>query len=129
MAGLAGSSVSRGASGPRPVKAEERRTAQRVLLRVQACVHVALQGKPTTLDVATLSVNPSGALVLMKQGLPVETRLVLEHRATKERVACKVARPPREMPEGFHVPLELDAPSPAFWKIDFPPVDWRPEGL
>jgi hypothetical protein len=109
------------------VGTDERRRGQRVLLRIQASIHVSLQGKATTIDVATLSVNPGEALVLMKQGLPVETRLVLEHKATKERIACKVARPPKEMPEGYHVPLEFDSPSPAFWKIDFPPADWRPD--
>ena len=123
MTGSSGKAAPRAASVPGPVKSEERRKGQRVLLRVQARIHVALEGKPTTLDVATLSVNPTGALVLMKQGLPAETRLVLEHKATKERVACKVAGLPREMPEGFHVPLEFDAPSPTFWKIDFPPAD------
>lgn len=110
---------------PRPVAVEERRRSQRVLLRTRAKIHVALAGKLTTIDAITLSVNPQGALVVMSQSLPVESRLVLEHGSTKERVACKVARPAREMPEGFHVPLEFDSPAPAFWGIAFPPMDWR----
>jgi hypothetical protein len=115
------------ASHTTPGRAAERRRGQRVLLRVRANVHVALQGQSTTFEVATLSVNPSGALVVMKQSLPAETRVVLEHKGTKERVACKVVRAPREMPEGFHVPLEFDSPAPNFWKIAFPPADWRPD--
>jgi hypothetical protein len=110
---------------PRPVAVEERRRSQRVLLRTRAKIHVALAGKLTTIDAITLSVNPQGALVVMNQNLPVESRLVLEHGNTKERVACKVARAAREMPEGFHVPLEFDSPAPAFWGIAFPPMDWR----
>jgi hypothetical protein len=114
-----------------PVKAavssQERRRGQRVLLRIRANIHVALQGKATTLDAATLSVTPQGAVVVMKQNLPAETRLVLEHGGTKQRVDCKVARPPRATAEGFHIPLEFDAPAPGFWKINFPPSDWRPE--
>jgi len=109
------------------VSREERRRTQRVLLRVRASIHVALKGTATTFDVFTLNVNPGGALILMNQSLPPETRLVLEHGSTHERVACKVVRQPREMPEGFHVPLEFDSPAPDFWKIDFPPTDWRPE--
>lgn len=105
---------------------EERRRSQRVLLRVKANLHVALQGKPVTFDVFTLSVNTQGAVVIMKQGLPPETRVVLEHGATRERVACKVIRPAKETAEGFHVPLEFDSPAPHFWKIAFPPEDWRP---
>jgi PilZ domain len=105
---------------------EERRSSHRVLLRVRASIHVALQGKPVTFETVTLSVSNHGALVVLKQSLPCETRLVLEHSGTKERVACKVARISREMPEGFHVPLEFDSPAPNFWRIAFPPADWRP---
>jgi hypothetical protein len=113
----------------RSLAEDERRRTQRVLLRVRASIHVALQGQAKTFDVATLSVNPHGAVVVMNQNLPAETRLVLEHAGTKERVTCKVARPPRPMAEGYHVPLEFDPPAPDFWKIDFPPSDWRPENL
>ena len=113
----------------RAVTNEERRRGQRVLLRIRANIHVALQGQATTFEVNTLSVNPQGALVVMKQSLPPETRLVLEHKGTRERVACKVARAPREIPEGFQVPLEFDSPAPDFWKIAFPPADWRPDDL
>ncbi len=121
---------------PKPIRAtpltpapsgSERRRGQRVLLRVRASIHVALMGQPETFDVATLSVNPHGALVLMDRNLAAETRLVLEHGSTKERVACKVVRSSQKMPEGFHVPLEFDSPAPDFWKIDFPSPDWRPD--
>lgn len=111
---------------PAPLGSERRR-GQRVLLRVRASIHVALQGQRETIDVATLSVNPHGAMVLMDRNLAPETRLVLEHAATKERVACKVVRSSQKMPEGFHVPLEFDSPAPDFWKIDFPSPDWRPD--
>src|ERR1700692_3704478 len=58
---------------------EERRRSQRVLLRIRAKVHVALNSVPTTFDVTTLNVNVHGALIIMSQSVPVETRLVLEH--------------------------------------------------
>jgi hypothetical protein len=108
---------------------EERRRSQRVLLRVRANIHVALQGTPTTFDTTTLSVNSHGAMIILKQGLPPDTRLVLEHCGTKERVACKVVRPSREIPEGFQIPIEFDSPAPNFWGIAFPPSDWRPDDL
>lgn len=111
------------------VATEERKRSQRVLLRVRADIHVAVQGKPATLQASTISVNPQGALVLLKQALPAETRLVLEHSSTREKIACRVTRGAKEMPEGFHVPVEFDSPSPGFWKIDFPPADWRPEEM
>ena len=108
---------------------KDRRRGQRVLLRIRANIHVALQGHATTFDASTLSVTPHGAVVVMKQNLPVETRLVLEHGGTKQCVACKVPRAARETPEGFQVPVEFDSPAPGFWKIDFPPSDWRPDDV
>jgi hypothetical protein len=103
----------------------ERRRTQRVLLRVRASIHVALEGQHKTFDAATLSVTRHGAVVVMSQRLPADTQVVLEHAATSERVACKVLRPPRRVAEGYHVPLEFDRPAPNFWKIDFPPSDWQ----
>jgi len=97
-----------------------------VLLRVHTKIHVALEGRTTTLDATTLSVNAHGALVVMKQGLTVNTRLVLEHGNTKELVACKVVRPSQGMPDGCHVAVEFDSPEPDFWRITFPPSDWSP---
>ncbi len=108
------------------IAGDERRRGQRVLLRVHASVHVAMHGKEMTIDATTLSVNTHGALVVMKQTLPAEAKLVLEHGVTREKVVCKIARPAREMPEGFHIPLEFDSPAPNFWGIAFPPTDWRP---
>ena len=108
------------------IAGEERRGSQRVLLRVHASVHVALYGKELTIAATTLSVSNHGALILMKQAIPCDAHLVLEHSMTKQRIACKIARPAREMPEGFHIPLEFDSPAPNFWGIAFPPADWRP---
>jgi hypothetical protein len=104
----------------------ERRRSQRVLLRIRAHVHVNLKGAQTSLEVRTLSVNPFGAMIISADNLPAQTRLVLEHTVTHEKVACRVVRSAKEMPEGFHVPIEFDAPAPKFWMIDFPPDDWRP---
>ena len=109
------------------ISGAERRRNQRVLLRIRANIHVALQGKNTVLDAATLSVTPQGAVVVMNQSLPAETRLVLEHSGTHQRIDCKVARPPRETSEGYHTPIEFSTPAPGFWKINFPPADARPE--
>lgn len=120
-------SPAQGAAGVRQaVAGEERRRSQRVLLRVRVNIHVALGSKHSTFEVTTLSVNDHGALIAMPRSLALDTQLVLEHALTKRQVACKVARVPREMPEGFHTPLEFDAMEPNFWGIAFPPADWRP---
>ena len=108
------------------IAVEERRRSQRVLLRIRANVHVNLKGAQATLEVRTLSVNPFGAMIISAENLPPQTRLVLENTVTHEKVACRVVRSAKEMPEGFHVPIEFDSPAPKFWMIDFPPDDWRP---
>jgi hypothetical protein len=108
------------------VATDDRRRGQRVFLRVRASIHVALQGKAVTFDAATVSVNHNGALLVLKQSLPFQTRLVLEHAGTKERVPCKVIRSAQSMPEGFHTPVEFETAAPNFWHIAFPPPDWRP---
>jgi len=118
-----------GPSGKPQGGGEDRRRSQRVLLRVRAKLHVAWQGTPTTFEVTTLNVNVHGALVIMLKSLPVETRLVLEHCGTRERMACRVVRPARETPDGFHTALEFDTPAPQFWKIAFPPTNWRSDDL
>jgi hypothetical protein len=105
---------------------EQRAKSQRVLLRVKANIHVAVQGKQSTIEATTLSVYNQGATIVLKQGLPTSTKLVLEHLGTKEKINCRVAKASREMPEGFHIPLEFDAPAPNFWGIAFPPADWKP---
>ena len=115
-----------GAVGREGIAGEERRRSQRVLLRVRTHVHVALQGNPVTFEATTLSVNSHGALIVLEKSLPLEARLVLEHCGTSEKVACRVTRSAREMPEGYHIPLEFDSPAPNFWRIAFPPADWRP---
>ncbi len=116
-----------GAAGVKQsVAGEERRRSQRVLLRVRVKLHVALKGQTSTFEVTTLSVNDHGALVVMPRSLPLETRVVLEHGVTQRKVTCKLVRAPREMPEGFHIPLEFDSPEPNFWGIAFPAADWRP---
>jgi hypothetical protein len=114
------------ASSGHVIAGEERRRSQRVLLRTRANIHVALKGATQSFEVMTLSVNSHGAVVVMEKNLPVDSHLVLENAATKERIACRVTRPPREMPGGYHVPVEFDSPAPNFWGIAFPPSDWRP---
>jgi len=116
-----------GATGTRnAVAGEERRRSQRVLLRVRVNIHVPLQGRISIFEVGTLSVNDHGALIVAPRSLALDSHLTLEHCLTKRQISCRVVRSPREMPEGFHTPLEFETPEPNFWGIAFPPSDWRP---
>lgn len=98
--------------------AEERRRAQRVLLRMAVVIHVA--GKPP-ISGFTHTVSASGAMVVLPEGLPEGTKVTVENPKTQGRVEARVVRPPQMNSEGSLVPVEFLAPSPTFWNIFFPP--------
>lgn len=97
--------------------AEERRRAQRVLVRMPVVIHVAgkeLQGN-------THTVSAGGAMVILKEGISEGTKVTVENPVTKGKVEAKVIRPPQMNQEGSLVPVEFATPSPTFWNIFFPP--------
>lgn len=103
----------------RPPTAEERRRAQRVLLRIR--VNVELEGKPA-IEGFTHTVSASGAMLILPQGLAEGTKLTVENPKTQAKVEAKVVRPAQLNQEGSLVPVEFISPSPNFWGIFFPPV-------
>jgi len=104
----------------RPPTAEERRRAQRVLLKIHVTVHVVGKDKP--LEGSTHTVSASGGMLILKEGLAEGTKVVVENPKTATKVEAKVVRPPQMTHEGSLVPVEFSAPSPNFWGIFFPPV-------
>ena len=119
-AGVPGQHVKRSGAVARPQTAEERRRAQRVLLKMEVLVH--LPGKTNPIRGFTHTVSASGAMIILNEGLPMNTLLVLENAKTQKKVECRVVRPPQFNSEGSLVPVEFSAPSPQFWNIFFPPV-------
>jgi hypothetical protein len=99
--------------------AEERRRAQRVLLRMK--VHVHMAGKPEPIIGYTHTVSAGGAMIILPEGLPAGTKFTLENPSTQERVEVNVARPSQLNQEGSLVPVEFLTPAPNFWNIFFPP--------
>ena len=104
----------------RPPTAEERRRAQRVLLRIRVNVQVA--GKEATAEGFTHTVSASGAMLILHEGLGEGTKLMIENPKTQNKVEARVARAPQMTHEGSLVPVEFISPSPNFWGIFFPPV-------
>lgn len=103
----------------RPPTAEERRRAQRVLLRIR--VNVTVEGKPA-IEGFTHTVSASGAMLILPQGLPEGTMLTVENPKAQVKVEARVVRPAQLNQEGSLVPVEFTSPSPNFWGIFFPPV-------
>jgi PilZ domain len=111
--------VKRSANTARAQTNEERRRAQRVLLRMPVLVH--LPGKANPLHGFTHTVSASGAMIILPEGLSQGTKLAIENPKTQKKVEAHVVRPPQMNPEGSLIPVEFTAPSPQFWNIFFPP--------
>jgi PilZ domain len=111
--------VKRGPIVSRPQTSEERRRAQRVLLKMAVIIYVA--GKSTPLHGFTHTVSASGAMIVLPEGLAQGTKIVIENPKTQKKVDANVVRPPQMNSEGSLVPIEFTVPSPQFWNIFFPP--------
>ena len=104
----------------RPLTSEERRRAQRVLLRVP--VRLKIAGKTQTIEGATHTVSATGALIVLAEALPQGTKITVENITTQKTVEAQIPRPPQHSSEGSLVPIEFTAPAPNFWNVFFPPV-------
>ena len=109
-----------GVVASRPPTAEERRRAQRVLLRMP--VHIRVPGKPEPIEAMTHTVSENGALVILREPLVQGSKVLVENPKTQKVVEAQVPRPPQLASEGSLVPLEFCKPMPGFWGIYFPPV-------
>jgi PilZ domain len=99
--------------------AEERRRAQRVLLRMRVLVHIA--NKPEPMVGHTHTVSATGGMIILPEGFPQGTKFILENPKTQERVEVNVVRSPQMNQEGSLVPVEFLSPAPKFWNVFFPP--------
>lgn len=99
--------------------AEERRRAQRVLLRMPVLVHIA--DNPKAIEGFTHTVSATGAMIILKEGIPQGTKFIVENPKTQQKVEVNVVRPPQMNQEGSLIPVEFLAPAPLFWNIVFPP--------
>lgn len=105
---------------------QERRRSQRVTLRIPVRLHVTLQGNEKVSEAFTVNVNDHGALIVSEQLFALNDRFTLEHKHTRNRIACHVTRKPQETPSGYQVAVEFEKAAPGFWNIAFPPLDWKP---
>jgi hypothetical protein len=104
----------------RPPTAEERRRAQRVLLRIRVSVEIA--GKPQPIEGNTHTVSASGAMLILPEGLAEGTKVTVQNLKAQSKIEAHVVRPPQMSHEGSLVPIEFTSPSPNFWGIFFPPA-------
>ncbi len=103
--------------------AEERRRAQRVLLRIPVVAHLKdkTQEKTQPISGFTHTVSATGGMIILPEGLAAGTKFVLENPKTQQKVEVNVVRPSQLNQEGSLVPVEFLTPAPQFWNIFFPP--------
>ena len=104
----------------RPMTSEERRRAQRVLLRVP--VRITVAGKSQPIEGATHTVSATGALVQISEPLAQGTKITIENVTTQKKAEAHIPRPPQFSPEGSLVPVEFTGAAQNFWNVFFPPV-------
>lgn len=103
-----------------------KRRSERVLLQVRVLLETQLNnGTPVRLDAFTLVVNAHGGMLETSWKLAKDQRLTLMNPATGAREPGRVVSVKRSQPGSFAVAFEFDSPTPQFWPIHFPPVDWE----
>jgi len=100
--------------------AEERRRAQRVLLKMTVLVQVP--NKPNPIRGFTNTVSENGAMLVLPEPLPEGAKITIQNPKTEKSVEARVVRPPQMSHDGALVPVEFLAPAPSFWNIFFPPI-------
>jgi hypothetical protein len=96
------------------------------MMRVSVVLRYTLDSKEITLRAHTVAVNTQGAMICAGQSIPAGTQLEIEHKMTRERITGIVGRQAQSSPDGFLIPIEFTAASINFWRISFPPSDWKP---
>jgi len=105
----------------------ERRRSERVFLQVGIFVQgVSSEGHAFREKTKTLAVNAHGALIHLAQDVRPNEEITLTHAMTAEQQTCRVVYAKPMTGNVRAVGVEFLKPSPKFWRIDFPPSDWRP---
>ena len=116
----------RGAVAVQLLPGEERRRSQRVMIRVPVTLEYMVAGKKVKIEAITASVNDHGEMLLCTRGVNADLTMDIINERTLEKLSCRVTRAPVEGAGGYLIPIEFLTPSPGFWRISFPPTDWKP---
>src|SRR6267378_2360970 len=104
-----------------------RRRSQRVLMQVSVRIRGEdAQGKSIEEETETLAINAHGALVLLKARLTSGSKVLLQHKRTEEEQECHVVFLGPVRSGKAEIGLEFSSPRPGFWRVAFPPEDWKP---
>jgi hypothetical protein len=111
-----------------PTNTGARRRSQRVLMQVAIRIRgTDSQGRPLNEETETLAINAHGALVLMQARVTSGSKVLLQHKKTREEQECNVVFLGPVRSGKAEIGLEFSSPHPTFWRVAFPPEDWTPK--
>jgi hypothetical protein len=104
-----------------------RRRSQRVLVQVGVLIRGQNpQGTPFEEETETLAINAHGALILLQARVTSGSKVLMKHKRTEEEQECHVVFLGPVRSGKAEIGLEFSSPRPGFWRVAFPPEDWKP---
>jgi hypothetical protein len=103
-----------------------RRRSPRVNISMPVIVRGAKGKEPFEEAAATISVNAHGCMVKIGTIVTRSQQVSIINKRTTEELPCTVVFIGKSDGGKTEVGVEFTEPSPAFWRINFPPEDWDP---
>jgi len=76
----------------------------------------------------TLAVSAHGALIALAGQVAPRQKLLVQNASSGEQQECRVVSVENDLTGPSRVAVEFVRPAPQFWRIAFPPDDWKVNG-
>jgi hypothetical protein len=73
----------------------------------------------------TLVVSAHGALISLVTKVALGQRIVVQNAFSGDEQECRVVFTEKELIGPTKVGIEFQRPAPDFWRVAFPPLDWK----
>lgn len=105
--------------------AQRKRRSQRVMLRLDVLVRFEIrEGERQQTHAFTVAVNAHGGLLESPFRMTPGQQITLINPRSGKKVVCTVVRVHKSSEGYFATAFEFKQPSPQFWAISSPPLDW-----
>jgi hypothetical protein len=101
------------------------RRSQRIMLKLRLLVQAEMpDGGQCKIDASTVTVNAHGGLLEATLRLTVGQKITLINPQSGKKVGCSVVSVQGSSGNSFAAAFQFEQPSPSFWQLAFPPLDW-----
>jgi len=95
-------------------------------MNVPVVVHRTRGESPQSYEnTQTLVINAHGSLMDLTDMVAPRQKLQVQNPESGEHLECRVVSVKKEQIGPPKVAVEFTQPTPSFWRIAFPPADWR----